>query len=254
MTQVDLNCDMGESTGLHAYSLENDLAILQHVTSVNLACGYHAGDPQTMHRLVEAALERNIAVGAHPSFPDRQNFGRTPMRLSPEEIYQMVLYQMGALQAFLQVYRSRLHHIKAHGALYNGAAADKTLADAICNAVRDFSPDIMVYGLSGSELIRSAEEKGLRAISETFADRTYQDDGSLTPRTLPGAMIQDTDTSLQQVLQMVQQGNVTSVSGKTIAIRAETICIHGDGPHALEFAARIQQTLSQHHVATKQPS
>lgn len=253
MMQIDLNCDMGESTGLHPYSLEKDLAIMEQVSSVNLACGFHAGDAHTMHHLVEAALARNVAIGAHPAFPDRENFGRSNMHLSPGQVYDIILYQIGSLQAFLQVYHARLHHIKAHGALYNMAAADPSLAGAICNAVRDYDPALMVYGLSGSELIRAAEEKGLQAISETFADRTYQDDGSLTPRTQPGALIEEAGQSLQQVLQMVQEGIVSTLSGKTISIRAQTICIHGDGPHALPFAALIRKTLQQHHVAIQQP-
>ena len=253
MTRVDLNCDMGESTDLHVYDIEKDLAILEYVSSVNLACGYHAGDPHTMHRLVEAALNRQVAIGAHPSFPDRANFGRTTMHLSPESVYDIILYQTGALQAFLQIYNSRLHHIKPHGALYNMAARDKTLADAICNAIKDFDDKLIIYGLSGSELIRSAEEKGLQTASEAFADRTYQDDGSLTPRTEPGAMIHITEACLHQVLQMVRNGSVNTQSTKVIPIRADTICIHGDGAQALQFAATIYGSLKEQHVSIQQP-
>ena len=253
MTRVDLNCDMGESTHLHPYTLEKDLAILPYISSVNLACGFHAGDPHTMHQLVEAALERQIAIGAHPSFPDKENFGRTAMQCSPAQVYDLVLYQIGALQAFLQVYNARLHHVKAHGALYNMAARDPSLADAICNAVRDVDSRVMVYGLAGSELIRSARERGLQAVEEAFADRTYQPDGSLTPRTEPDALIEDPAESAAQVLQMLQTGSVPTRDQRIISIRADTICIHGDGKRAVEFAQTIYSSLKQHHVSIQQP-
>ena len=253
MMQVDLNCDMGESTTLHPYNIEKDLSILHYVSSVNLACGYHAGDPHTMHRLVEAALQQQVAIGAHPSFPDRDNFGRTAMHLSPESVYDIVVYQIGALQAFLRIYHAQLHHVKAHGALYNMAASDKILADAVCNAVKDVDDRLIIYGLSGSELIRSAEEKGLRTASEAFADRTYRDDGSLTPRSEPGAMIHDTGACLRQVLQMVQTGYAYTQTGMAVPVLADTICIHGDGEQALPFAATIHASLKQQHVSIQQP-
>ena len=253
MIQVDLNCDMGESSRLNAYSLEKDLAIMQYVSSVNLACGYHAGDSHTMHRLVEAALERNIAVGAHPSFPDRDNFGRTAMQLSPGSVYDIMLYQIGALQAFLQVYHARLHHIKPHGALYNMAAKDRTLANAICQAIKDYDDKLFVYALAGSELSQAAGDHGLQAIEEAFADRTYQQDGTLTPRTEPGALIEDTGACLRQVLQLLEQGTVYTKDNVIIALKADTVCIHGDGAHAEAFAAAIFQSLKQHHVIIRQP-
>lgn len=253
MTRVDLNCDMGESTDLHPYSLEKDLSILPYISSINLACGFHAGDPHTMHQLVEAALEQQIAVGAHPSFPDKPNFGRTAMQLSPAAVYDLVLYQIGALQAFLQVYHAKLHHVKAHGALYNMAAKDRPLADAICEAVRDFDPRVMVYGLAGSELIRAAQERGLQAVQEAFADRTYQADGSLTPRNEPDALIEDAGRSSAQVMQMLHNGSVQTQQGGPVSIRADTICIHGDGKHALRFAQTIYHSLKQHHVSIQQP-
>ena len=251
--RVDLNCDMGESTQLYAYSVEQDLALLPYLSSINLACGYHAGDPHTMHQLVEAALEKGIAIGVHPSFPDKENFGRTNMNFSPAQVYDIVVYQTGALQAFLQVYHARLHHVKAHGALYNMAAKDPALAGAICQAVKDVDPQVMIYGLAGSELIRQARERGLRAVEEAFADRTYQPDGSLTPRSQPGAMIEDASASMQQVLQMLHNGTVCVQGGQFISIQADTVCIHGDGKQALLFAQTIWESLKQQHVSITPP-
>lgn len=247
MLRIDLNCDMGESTHLWHYDIQNDLALLPWVSSINLACGFHAGDPGTMHQLVEAALEAGVAIGAHPSFNDRDNFGRIPQSLPPAAVYDLVIYQAGALQAFLQLYGSSLHHVKPHGALYNMAAADPDMAKAICMAVKDlgtghFKP--MLYGLAGSELTKRAEFIQLKHCNEVFADRTYQDNGSLTPRSEPNALITDEAMSVAQVLQMVQQGTVNTVSGKVIPIRAETVCLHSDGPHALTFAQRIHNSLN----------
>ena len=253
MTRVDLNCDMGESTHLHPYHVDKDLSILPYISSVNLACGFHAGDPHTMHQLVEAALENQLAIGAHPSFPDRENFGRTNLQLSPDRVYDFVLYQVGALQAFLQVYHARLHHVKAHGALYNMAAKDPALAGAVCQAVKDLDPQAMIYGLAGSELIREAHKRGLQAVGEAFADRTYRQDGSLTPRSEPGSLIGDAAASLRQVLQLLQSGTVQTSGGETVSIQAGTICIHGDGKHALLFAQTIYGSLKQHHVSITPP-
>jgi UPF0271 protein len=245
MPGIDINCDMGESTKLWNYSLEKDISLLQYISSINLACGFHAGDPHTMHELVDAALHAGIAVGAHPGFEDKENFGRTDIDLSPEKVYDIVLYQIGALEAFLRVMGASLHHVKPHGALYNMAAKDNVMAAAICKAVYDFDDTLILYGLSGSKMISEANNIGLHTSSEVFADRTYQDDGSLTPRSMPGALIESTDQSVAQLLQMVTQGVITSTSGKTVPIKAETVCIHGDGKHALEFAKAIHDALSQ---------
>lgn len=253
MRNMDINCDMGEQTHLYVYDVEKDLALLQYISSVNLACGFHAGDAYTMHVLVEAAIQHKIAIGAHPSFPDKENFGRTAMQLSPEMIYDIVLYQIGALHAFVKIYGSRLHHVKAHGALYNMAAVNRPVANAICNAIKDFDARLMVYGLSGSEMISSAQHLGLQTASEVFADRRYNNDGTLMPRTESNALINNEHDALQQVLQVVQQGTVTSAGEATVPIKAETICIHGDGPHALPFAASINNMLKQHHVSIQQP-
>jgi UPF0271 protein len=243
MLSIDLNCDMGESTHLWPYNIEKDRLLLQYVSSINLACGYHAGDAHTMYALGEAALEAGVAIGAHPGFPDRDNFGRTNMTLSPEAIYEGVLYQLGALDAFLKVLHTRMHHVKPHGALYNMAAKDQLMAEVICKAVYDYDPALVLYGLSGSKLIEAAIATGLTTCSEVFADRTYQDDGSLTPRTHEQALLSDTQQSLQQVLLMIQTQSVTSLNGKRVPIVADTVCVHSDGEHAVEFVKEIRSVL-----------
>jgi 5-oxoprolinase (ATP-hydrolysing) subunit A len=253
MQSIDLNCDMGESTSLWPYSVEKDFQLLRFISSMNLACGYHAGDAHTMHELIDAALEHNVAIGAHPGFLDRENFGRTNMALSPVKIYDIVLYQLGALDAFLKVRQTKLHHVKPHGALYNMAAADKIIADAICKAVKDFDSNLLLYGLSDSELINAATDIGLKTCNEVFADRTYQHNGMLTSRHEPNALIENTAQSLKQVIQMVIEGKVTATSGVDIKIKSETICIHGDGKHAVNFADIIHETLKQHHVRIQFP-
>jgi UPF0271 protein len=243
MLSIDINCDMGESTHLWRYDIENDLKLLRYVSSINIACGMHAGDSYTMHELVNAASIEGIAVGAHPGFADRDNFGRTNQVLPPEQIYDLVIYQLGALDAFLRVLNARLHHVKPHGALYNMAAKDAVMAEAICKAVYDYDSRLVLYGLSGSRLIEAATATGLTTYSEVFADRTYQDDGHLTPRTQANALIEDTQQSLRQVLQMVTRRTVTSVSGREVPIWADTVCVHGDSLHALEFARSIKEAL-----------
>jgi 5-oxoprolinase (ATP-hydrolysing) subunit A len=249
--RIDLNCDMGESFG--AYTLGNDEALMAYVSSVNIACGFHGGDPAVMRRTVQLAVGRNIAVGAHPGYPDLQGFGRRDMKVSPQEAYDMVLYQVGALSAFVKAAGSRLHHVKPHGALYNAAARDASLAAAIARAVKDAGDDLVFVGLSGSIMIREAGMLGLRTASEVFADRSYQDDGTLTPRSSPHAMIEDPEVAARQVLRMVQHKTVTTVSGKDIPVMAETVCIHGDGRSALSFARAIVHLLQQHHVSIKTP-
>jgi UPF0271 protein len=249
MARIDLNCDMGESFG--AWRMGNDEAILDHVTSANVACGFHAGDPRTMRDTVRMALARGVAVGAHPGLPDLQGFGRRTMAISPDEAYEAVLYQVGALAGFVQARGARLRFVKAHGALYNMAARDAGLADAIAAAVADFDAALGFVGLAGSELLAAAQRRGLRAVSEVFADRSYQDDGSLTPRSRPGAMIEDVEVSVAQVLGMVLEGRVRSVSGREVPVRADTLCIHGDQPGALAFVRRIRQALAQAGVEVR---
>jgi UPF0271 protein len=251
MLSIDINCDMGESTHLWKYDIDKDLRLLRFVSSINLACGYHAGDAETMHILAGAAIAEGIAVGAHPGFADRDNFGRTNQDLPPQQIYDLVIYQIGALDAFMRIMNERLHHVKPHGALYNMAAKDATIAEAICKAVYDYDPKLVLYGLSGSKLIEAATATGLKTFSEVFADRTYQDDGHLTPRTEPNALIEDQQQSLEQVLQMVMQRTVTSVNEKEVPIVADTVCIHGDGEHALQFAREIKAVLLINGIEVK---
>ena len=239
---------MGESTHLWPYHIEKDLLLLSYVSSINLACGFHAGDAHTMHQLAAAAIEAGVAVGAHPGFADRDNFGRTNQPLPPAAIYDLVLYQIGALDAFLKAMHDRLHHVKPHGALYNMAAKEEVIAEAICKAVYDYDSSLVLYGLSGSKLIEAAHATGLATCSEVFADRTYQDDGHLTPRTHPQALLHDTQQSLQQVLQMVAKRSVTSVNGREVPLVAETVCIHSDGSNAIQFAREIKETLERSGV------
>jgi UPF0271 protein len=246
MPQIDLNCDMGESFG--AWHMGNDEAVLEHVSSANIACGFHGGDPRTMRATVTAALARGVSLGAHPGFPDLQGFGRRTMSMTRSEAYEAVLYQIGALAGFAQAAGARLAHVKAHGMLYNMAAKDASLAEAIAQASYDFDRDLVFYGLAGSELIRAAERIGLQTASEVFADRSYQDDGNLTPRSQPGAMIEDVEVSIAQVKRMVFEGVVRSASGKDVAVKADTLCVHGDQPGAVAFARRIREELSREGV------
>lgn len=251
MQTIDLNCDMGESFG--AYQLGQDEALMDYVSSVNIACGFHAGDSGVMRKTAELAAKKNLAVGAHPGYPDLQGFGRREMNMPPADVYDIVVYQIGALMGFVKASGSELHHVKPHGALYNTAAKDPAIASAIARAVRDVGPKLILVGLSSSHLIAEAEKLGLKTASEVFADRTFQDDGSLTPRSSSDALVKTEEAAGKQVLQMIQQGTVTTVSGKEIAVKAETVCLHGDGKMALSFAQKIVGILQQHHVIIKRP-
>ena len=240
--RLDLNCDMGESFG--PWPMGRDEEVLPSVTSINVACGFHAGDPLVMRRTVRLAAERGVAVGAHPGLPDLQGFGRRTMAITPDEARGITLYQIGALDAFARAAGARLRHVKAHGALYNMAAKDRRLADAVASAVRDFDPSLVLVGLSGSELIKAGQGLGLACASEVFADRGVEPDGSLTPRGQPGAMIEDEELAVARVLRMVLEGRVTCSNGAEVAIRADTVCIHGDQPKALAFALRLREALT----------
>jgi 5-oxoprolinase (ATP-hydrolysing) subunit A len=243
MKSVDLNCDMGESYG--AWTMGNDRAVLAHVSSINVACGMHAGDWNVMHETTQAAFAQGVAVGAHPSLPDLQGFGRRVMNVTPDETYDLVLYQVGALSAFCRALGGRLAHVKAHGALYNMAAKDAALAGAIARAVADFDPTLVLFGLSGSALIRAGRDAGLKVANEVFADRTYQADGSLTPRSRPGSMIEDVKDSLAQVEGMLTRGRVRALDGSEVSIEADTICVHGDQAGAAQFAKELRGMLKR---------
>ncbi|WP_010273700.1 LamB/YcsF family protein [Paenibacillus senegalensis] len=240
-TYIDLNSDLGEQFGI--YQLGRDDAILELVTSANIACGFHAGDPSVMRSTVKKALQQGAAIGAHPGLPDLAGFGRRNMAVSPQEVYDMVLYQIGALAAFVQSEGGKLQHVKPHGALYNMAAANKKLAAAIAEATARFDSSLVLYGLAGSALIEAGQQFGLRTASEAFADRTYQEDGSLTPRHLPDALIHQPEQAAAQVVRMIKEGKVRTVQGSDWTLQADTICIHGDGDQALAFSRHIREAL-----------
>jgi len=235
---IDINCDMGEGIG-------NDEAIMSFITSANIACGYHAGDEETMRSTILLAKKYSVHIGAHPSFDDRENFGRTEMPCPPEEVYHLVYKQLVIFNKIADECEAKMHHVKPHGALYNMAARDEQLAAAVALAVNDFNPHLILYGLSNSHLISEAKKIGLRTKQEVFADRTYREDGSLTPRSEPNALIEDEEKAVQQVLQMVEQKTVTTASGKRISIDAETVCIHGDGKQAVAFAKRLFSAINK---------
>lgn len=239
--QVDLNSDLGESFG--AFKIGRDEEVLQVVSSANIACGFHAGDFSVMHRTIKLAAAGGASLGAHPGLPDLQGFGRRWMGYSPAEVHDMVLYQIGALAALAKGEGLALRHVKPHGALYNLAAVDVEIATAIAAAVRDFSADLRLFGLSGSRLIEAGEEAGLTTVSEVFADRNYASDGTLVPRSHPEAMLHDPEEIARRVVGMMASGSVQSLDGQNVPLRVETICLHGDEPQALATARAIRQGL-----------
>jgi UPF0271 protein len=241
MYTIDLNCDMGEGQ-------DNDALLMPYIRSANIACGYHAGDADTMKRTTELAILNKVAVGAHPGFADKANFGRTEMHLPLQQVYDLVSEQIYLLQKITNNLGAELHHVKPHGALYNMSAKDPALANTISKAVYAVDDQLLLFGLSGSYSIAEAKAIGLKTASEVFADRTYQDNGNLTPRTRPNALIADANKSIQQVLQMIQQQTVSSTNGKQVPIVAETVCLHGDGEYAVAFAKNIFQTLQQYSI------
>jgi 5-oxoprolinase (ATP-hydrolysing) subunit A len=237
MSTILLNCDMGEGTG-------TDEFIMPFINAANIACGYHAGDSVTMWQTVELAIKHNVAIGAHISFLDKENFGRSEMQLSSDEVYELVSQQLIILNEITTALDTKITHVKPHGALYNMSARDAMLANIIAKAIKDFDSSLILVGLSGSHSINEAKKIELKTASEVFADRTYQDDGTLTPRSQSNALIEEVDKVVKQVLQMTKEGMVTTTSGKTIPVVAETICIHGDGKHALEFAKAIHNAVT----------
>ena len=246
MYTVDLNSDLGESFG--RYTIGNDDKIIPLISSANVACGYHASDPVVMGNTIGMAKEAGIRVGAHPGFPDLMGFGRRNMNVTPAEAKAYVLYQLGALDAFCRVNGVKMQHVKPHGALYNMAAKDYELSKAICEAIYEYDKDLIVMGLSGSEMIKAAHDCGLKAASEVFADRAYEEDGTLVNRRKPGAMIEDEDEAIKRVVRMVKEGKVTSITGKDIDIKADSICVHGDGEKALLFVEKIRKALAEEDI------
>jgi len=239
--KIDLNSDMGEGFGV--WEMGNDLALLDYIDSTNIACGWHAGDPERMKKLVAAALHKQVMIGAHPSLPDLMGFGRREMAITPNDAYNFVLYQAGALQAFIRAQGGTLHHVKPHGAFYNQAARDKSLALAIAQAVKDLGDGIILYGLASSCFVEAAKEIGVPLWQEVFADRRYTSEGYLVPRTQPGALIESEDQAAAQALRMAQKGEVVALDGSIVKVQADTLCIHGDSPTALDFAKKINSIL-----------
>jgi UPF0271 protein len=247
LLSVDLNCDMGESFGAWRMGC-GDAALMDYVSSINIACGFHAGDASVIRQTIETAIAKNVAVGAHPSFPDLQGFGRREMKMSAAEIFDIVLYQVAAVKGMCEALGGKLRHVKPHGALYNLAALDEEIAATIAKAVKAIDENLIFYGLANSFLISEAENIGLKAASEVFADRTYQSNGTLTPRSQPDALIENTEKAVAQVLHMIKTKSVAATSGETINIRAETVCIHGDGALALEFARTVNRALAENNI------
>ena len=245
--RVDLNCDMGESFG--NWTIGDDAAILPFVSSVNIACGFHAGDPSVMRVTVQAAAAHHVAVGAHPGLPDLAGFGRREMAVSPQAVYDMTSYQIGALRGIARAAGVTVKHIKPHGALYNMAAVRSPIADAIALAVRDTDGSLTLVALSGSCLIDAGRAAGLRTASEVFADRNYMPDGTLVPRSAPNAIVNDVDEAAARAVRMVQSHRVTAIDGSDVTVLAETICIHGDAPYAALFAQRIRVALAAADIA-----
>lgn len=241
MPYLDLNCDLGESFG--AYTIGCDEQVIPYITSANIACGYHAGDPTVMHRSVELCCRYGVQVGAHPGLPDLAGFGRRRMQIAPAEAADCVAYQIGALRAFCDEVGVPLHHVKPHGALYNMAAKDRPLADAICRAVQKAAPGAILLALSGSEMETAARAIGLPVACEVFADRGYRPDGTLVPRGTPGAMIEDETQAIARVVRMAREGKVTACDGSQVELRADSVCVHGDGPKALAFVEKLREAL-----------
>ena len=229
---IDLNADLGEGM--------DDGAILPFITSANIACGMHAGDPDSMQRTVALALARGVQLGAHPGYPDRKNFGRVPVEMSLEAVRNLVLYQVAALEGFARARGTALSHVKPHGALYNQAADDLDLALAIADGVRDFSRDLILVGLAGSKLIHAGKDRGLDVAAEAFADRRYLPNGMLVPRSRPGAVLNDPEEAAAQAIQIARDGKVTAEDGSRISLRADTLCLHGDTPNAKAVAEAIR--------------
>ncbi len=247
MERIDINCDMGESFG--SYTLGNDPEIIRAITSANIACGFHAGDPLVMGKTVRLAVENGVGVGAHPGFPDLLGFGRRKLETFPHEITHYLIYQIGALKAFAETQRTALQHVKPHGALYNMAAVDVTVAQEVVEAVKMVDRDLILVTQPGSVLEKTAREAGLRVAREVFPDRAYLSDGRLAPRRMEGAVIHDPATVKERVLRLIREGTLVTIDGKTISLEADTLCVHGDTPGAAKLALLIRQELEREGIS-----
>lgn len=247
--RIDLNCDLGESFG--NYTLGMDAEVIPYVSSVNVACGYHAGDPCVMEKTIRLAAEAGVGIGAHPGLPDLMGFGRRMMKISPAEARAYMLYQLGALGAFCKAKGVKMAHVKPHGALYNMAAKDAALAEAVVGAIRDYDDSLILLALANSGMTKAAERVGLAYANEVFADRAYEPDGTLVARTKPGAMIEDEDQAIARVIRMVKEGKVTAIDGSEVTIQADSVCVHGDGAKALLFVKKIREALLQENIDVK---
>lgn len=242
MLKIDLNADLGE------LSIEHDAQLMPYISSANIACGGHAGNPMYMTEIMQLCKQHNVAIGAHPSYWDSEHFGRRELNHSPEQIYQLMVYQLAAISALASSQKLALKHVKPHGALYNRSAVDVLAADAIAEAVFDCNPALILVGLANSQSLISAKAKGLQIVAEGFADRRYTDEGLLVPRLQKEAMIENSEEAIAQVLAMIQHGKIRSASGQQIVLRAQTICLHGDGLHAMEFAQALQHSLQLNNI------
>jgi UPF0271 protein len=251
MKKIDLNCDMGESYG--AWKMGADAEVMPYISSANIACGFHGGDPATIRKTVRLAVDRGVAIGAHPSLPDLMGFGRRAMRISPQDMYDLVVYQAGAVEAFARAAGAKLHHVKCHGALYNMAVNDEALSDAMVRAVKDLGASLILYVLSGSKTLEIGKKAGVRVIGEVFADRGYTDEGTLAPRDKPGGMIEDAAASVRQALAMIEEGYVTSLAGKRVPVAADTLCLHGDQPGAVAFASKLREAFRERGISVAAP-
>ncbi|HTP61075.1 MAG TPA: 5-oxoprolinase subunit PxpA [Burkholderiales bacterium] len=251
MKKIDLNCDMGESYG--AWKMGADAGVMPYISSANIACGFHAGDPATIRKTVRLAVDAGVAVGAHPSLPDLMGFGRRAMRISPQDMYDLVVYQAGAVEAFARAAGAKLHHVKCHGALYNMAATDDGLSEAMARAVKDLGGEVKLYALSNSLMMKVAKAKNISVYGEVFADRGYSDDGTLAPRDKPGGMIEDAQQSVKQALGMIEGGYVTSLAGKRVEVAADTLCLHGDQPGAVAFAQALRKAFAEKGISIAAP-
>lgn len=246
MLRVDLNSDLGESFGNYKIGLDEE--VIKYVTSVNVACGWHAGDPLVMEKTIKIAKENEVAVGAHPGFPDLMGFGRRNLSVSPDEMKTYIKYQLGALMAFAKSQGKKIQHVKPHGAMYNMAAKDLKLAISIAEGIYEVDKDIILLGLANSELIKAGEKVGLKVANEVFADRAYNSDGTLVSRTKEGSVIHDADIAIARVIRMIKEGKVKAITGEDVEINAQSICVHGDNPEAVEFVKRIKTKLQEEGI------